>query len=213
MNMLFETNVIELKTKIVQIRTNTGAATYLMMESAPKAHALTKEYLACAENNVTTLPNAYVQMMGGVQETKGFTWATVKMYRMYWEKRDTIKEYWRTHATDPKDIEMCDVKDWTEGYRGKPTEKKTSATPTPTSSVEVDRLGDVIESLNGRLSNAAGYVDELGRYYEHLARKEHASIPPGPNGEALQTLVSQLFELKQRMSHDIPNVPHVPQLE
>ena len=213
MNMLFETNVIELKTEIVKIRTNSSTMAYLMMKNAPKAYALTEEYLACAENNVTALSEAYVQMMGGVLETKGFGWEKVRKYRRYWEKRDTIKEYWRTHATDPKEIEMCDVKDWEEGHNGKPRQKKTSATPTPTSSAEIARLGDVIESLNGRLSNAAGYVDELGRYYEHLARKEHASIPPGPNGEALQTLVSQLFELKQRMSHDIPNVPHVPQLE
>ena len=208
--MLFETNVIELKTKIVQIRTNTGAATYLMMESAPKAHALTREYLACAENNVTTMPNAYVQMMGGVRETKGFMWATVKMYRMYWEKRDTIKEYWRTHATDPKELEMCYYTDWVEGYNGKPKEKKSSGRATPTPSVDILRLEGELKLVNTRLQNGLAHLNSIGRHYQVMLPNE----PPGPNRQAITDLLCELGRVQHLLTHDEVIIPGgVPLLE
>ena len=210
--MLFETNVIELKTEIVKIRTNSSTMAYLMMKNAPKAYNLAQQYMCCIENNVTTLPKAYNAFMGGRKETKGFTWATVQKYRMYWEKRDTIKEYWRTHATDPKEIEMCDVKDWTEGYKGKPTEKKTSATPTPTPSVEVDRLGDVIESLNERLAVGMSYLDQLG---QHLQFVELPKEPVGPHRDGINAVIESLLQLKHHLIHGgaVVKPNDVPQLE
>ncbi len=38
MNMFFEASVIELKTELVKMNTNTGTAAYLMMKNAPKAY-------------------------------------------------------------------------------------------------------------------------------------------------------------------------------
>ena len=211
--MFFEASVIELKTEIVKIRTNTGAATYLMMKNAPKAYALTQQYLACADNNVTTLPKAYNKLMGGVRETKGFVWTTVQKYRMYWAKRDTIKEYWRTHATDPKELEMCDHTDWVEGYYGKPRPKKTPNVSTPTPSVEIARLQGVItqktdelKHTNSRLTNGLAYLQKMGAYYEHLGKKEQNSNPSGPACKALGELVGRMMELRRHLTHDIQNV-------
>ena len=180
-----------------------------MMKNAPKAYNLAQQYMCCIENNVTTLPKAYNAFMGGRKETKGFTWATVQKYRMYWEKRDTIKEYWRTHATDPKEIEMCNVKDWTEGYNGKPTEKKTSATPTPTPSAEVDRL---VETLSNRLTAGLTRLELIGVHYQfELLPKQ----PPGPNRDAINTLINELQLVKHLLTHDdvVLQEKVVPQLE
>ena len=210
--MLFETNVIELKTEIVKIRTNSSTMAYLMMKNAPKAYNLAQQYMCCIENNVTTLPKAYVQMMGGLRETKGFMWNTVSKYKKFWVKHDEIKEYWRTHATDPKEIEMCDVKDWTEGYKGKPTEKKTSATPTPTPSVEIARLEGVIESLNERLAVGMSYLDQLG---QHLQFVELPKEPVGPHRDGIKAVIESLLQLKHHLIHGnaVVNQNNVPLLE
>ena len=210
--MLFEANVIELKTKIVQIRTNTAVAAYLMMKNAPKAYNLAQQYMCCIENNVTTLPKAYNELMGGVRETKGFVWATVQKYRMYWSKRDTIKEYWRTHATDPKELEMCNKTDWVEGYNGKPTQKKSSvrATPTPsaetptpsaetpTPSVEIARLQGVIASLNKRLTVGISYLDQFGR---PLTLVELPKEPVGAHRDGINAVIANLIQLKHHLMH------------
>jgi len=210
MNLLFETNVIELKTKIVQIRTNTGAATYLMMQYAPKAYALTEEYLAHVDNNVTALSEAYVKMMGGVRETKGFGWEKVRKYKMYWSKRDIIKEYWRTHATDSKDIEMCDFKDWVEGYNGKPTQKKSSVRATPTPSVDILRLEGELKLVNSRLQNGLAHLNFIGRHYEVMLPNE----PPGPNCKAITDLLCELGKVQRLLTRDEFIIPGgVPLLE
>jgi hypothetical protein len=212
MNMLFETNVIELKTEIVKIRTADGQSAYLTMKNAPKAYALTELYLACVDNNVTTLTEAYGQMMGGRKETKGFGWETVRKYRRYWDKHDVIKEYWRTHATDPKELEMCDHTDWVEGYYGKPRPKKTPNVSTPTPSVEIARLQGVItqktdelKHTNSRLTNGLAYLQKMGAYYEHLGKKEQNSNPSGPACKALGELVGRMMELRRHLTHDIQN--------
>ena len=215
--MLFEANVIELKTELVKMNTNTGTAAYLMMKNAPKAYNLAQQYMCCIENNVTTLPKAYNKLMGGVRETKGFVWATVQKYRMYWAKRDTIKEYWRTHATDPKELEMCNKTDWEEGYNGKPTQKKSSvrATPTPsaetpTPSVDILRLEGQLKLVNTRLQNGLAHVNFIGRHYEGMLPNE----PPGPNRQAITDLLCELGRVQHLLTHDEVIIPGgVPQLE
>jgi hypothetical protein len=210
MNMLFEANVVELKTELVKMNTNTGTAAYLMMKNAPKAYNLAQQYMCCIENNVTTLPKAYNELMGGVRETKGFVWATVKKYRMYWEKRDTIKEYWRTHATAPKELEMCNKTDWVEGYNGKPTQRKTSNSATPTQSVDILRLEGELKLVNTRLQNALAHVNSIGRHYEVMLPNE----PPGPNRKAITDLLCELGKVQRLLTHDEVIIPGgVPQLE
>ena len=145
-------------------------------------------------------------------ETKGFTFETVMKYKKYWAERDTIKEYWRAHATDPKDIEMCDHTDWVEGYHGKPRQKKTSATPTPTSSAEVDRLNTAVETLSNRLTAGLTRLELIGVHYQfELLPKQ----PPGPNREAINTLIDELQLVKHLLTHDdvVLKSNNVPQLE
>ena len=197
--MLFEASVIELKTELVKMNTNTGTAAYLMMKNAPKAYNLAQQYMCCIENNVTTLPKAYNELMGGVRETKGFVWTTVQKYRMYWAKRDTIKEYWRTHATDPKELEMCYQKDWVEGYNEKPTQKKSSGRATPTPSVDILRLEGQLKLVNSRLQNGLTHLQRIGQHYQYVMLPNE---PPGPNREAINDLITELFQVQHLLTHD-----------
>ena len=210
LNMLFEANVIELKTELVKMNTNTGTAAYLMMKNAPKAYNLAQQYMCCIENNVTTLPKAYNELMGGRKETKGFMWATVQKYRMFWAKRDTIKEYWRTHATDPKELEMCYQKDWVEGYNEKPTQKKSSGRATPTPSVDILRLEGQLKLVNTRLQNGLAHLNSIGRHYQVMLPNE----PPGPNRQAITDLLCELGRVQRLLTRDEVIIPGgVPLLE
>ena len=73
----------------------------------------------------------------------------------------------------------------------------------------ITRQAEELKETNSRLTNTSAYLQKIGYYYEHLARKEHDSIPPGPNCEALQTLINYLVGLKNHLSP----VTNFPQLE
>ena len=66
-------------------------------------------------------------------------------------------------------------------------------------SVDILRLEGQLKLVNSRLQNGLTHLQRIGQHYQYVMLPNE---PPGPNREAINDLITELFQVQHLLTHD-----------